>query len=194
MPIKQKLRVLPFNTVRNISFSNNFWHFWSWLPVAWSRGPRKMRCIFDSIPSSAIEPGGIAPTQTELPIRHLDQFPSIRFGRSKSSSVKPSPHKYKDGEALVLKSKPPRWHDQLQCWCLNFHGRVTIASVKNFQLVAASQPEPSTPLTTNDKEPIIIQFGKVGKDLFTMDYRYPVSAFQAFAVCLSSFASNVSCE
>ena len=41
---------------------------------------------------------------------------------------------------LVLRNKCPRWHEQLQCWCLNFRGRVTVASVKNFQLVAAGEP------------------------------------------------------
>ncbi|PPD82178.1 hypothetical protein GOBAR_DD20897 [Gossypium barbadense] len=41
---------------------------------------------------------------------------------------------------------------------------------------------------------IVLQFGKVGKDLFTMDYQYPISAFQAFAICLSSFDTKVACE
>ncbi|WJZ81387.1 hypothetical protein VitviT2T_001232 [Vitis vinifera] len=40
---------------------------------------------------------------------------------------------------LVLKNKAPKWHEQLQCWCLNFSGRVTVASVKNFQLVASAE-------------------------------------------------------
>ncbi|KAG0502745.1 hypothetical protein HPP92_002817 [Vanilla planifolia] len=84
---------------------------------------------------------------------------------------------------LVLRNKAPRWHDQLQCWCLNFRGRVTIASVKNFQLVAQS-----------DQDKVILQFGKVAKDTFTMDYRYPLSAFQAFAICLSSFDTKLACE
>jgi hypothetical protein len=35
-------------------------------------------------------------------------------------------------EALVLGNKAPRWHVEHQNWCLNFHGRVTMASVKNF--------------------------------------------------------------
>ena len=34
--------------------------------------------------------------------------------------------------STVLKNKAPRWHENLQCWCLNFHGWVTVASVKNF--------------------------------------------------------------
>ncbi|ERN12975.1 tubby-like F-box protein 10 [Amborella trichopoda] len=116
---------------------------------------------------------------------------------------------------LVLRNKTPRWHEQLQCWCLNFRGRVTVASVKNFQLIAATDAVPtgglgpvqpiavgSTMGTTgplpvqppNEQERITLQFGKVGKDLFTMDYRYPLSAFQAFAICLSSFDTKLACE
>jgi hypothetical protein len=93
---------------------------------------------------------------------------------------------------LVLKNKAPRWHEQLQCWCLNFRGRVTVASVKNFQLVAALDPSPVLPQSELDK--VILQFGKIGKDIFTMDYRYPLSAFQAFAICLSSFDTKLACE
>lgn len=91
---------------------------------------------------------------------------------------------------LVLKNKAPRWHEQLQCWCLNFHGRVTVASVKNFQLVASAESGQAGP----EHEKVILQFGKVGKDVFTMDYRYPLSAFQAFAICLSSFDTKIACE
>jgi len=101
---------------------------------------------------------------------------------------------------LVLRNKAPRWHEQLQCWCLNFRGRVTIASVKNFQLIASSSqppaagaPTPSQP-APSDQDKVILQFGKVAKDMFTMDYRYPLSAFQAFAICLSSFDTKLACE
>lgn len=157
-----------------------------------SRGPRRMQCIMDAIPASAVELGGVAPTPTELSLSNVELFPSFPFLRSKSNadSLLSEPlGSQKDG-MLVLRNKTPRWHEQLQCWCLNFHGRVTIASVKNFQLVAS--PENDTP--TPEHEKIILQFGKVGKDLFTMDYRYPVSAFQAFAICLSSFDTKIACE
>ncbi|GJP51660.1 hypothetical protein CLOM_g10812 [Closterium sp. NIES-68] len=186
-------------------------------------------------------------------------------------------------EPMVLKNKPPRWHEQLQCWCLNFRGRVTVASVKNFQLVQATPqpPQPPSPLhlpcaascpsfspassssltasnhhgarpgpsaaatagsssSSNGSDggngsstmsrsrdeasgrngdcragergsagtgmsrggrgakdvdqPVVLQFGKVGRDAFTMDYRHPLSAFQAFAICLSSFDTKVACE
>ena len=83
-----------------------------------------------------------------------------------------------------------RWHEQLQCWCLNFRGRVTVASVKNFQLMAAFEQVQSG----SDHDKVLLQFGKIGKDTFTMDYRYPLSAFQAFAICLSSFDTKLACE
>jgi len=44
------------------------------------------------------------------------------------------------------------------------------------------------------EDEVILQFGKIGKDLFTMDYQYPISSFQAFAICLNSFATTVACE
>lgn len=97
-----------------------------------------------------------------------------------------------NGEPLMLKNKAPRWHEQLQCWCLNFRGRVTVASVKNFQLVAAV--DPSHQVSLAEQEKVILQFGKIGKDIFTMDYRYPLSAFQAFAICLTSFDNKPACE
>lgn len=92
----------------------------------------------------------------------------------------------------VLKNKAPRWHEHLECWCLNFHGRVTVASVKNFQLVATI--DQSLPGGRGDEETVLLQFGKVGDDTFTMDYRKPLSAFQAFAICLTSFGTKLACE
>ncbi|GAB4843554.1 Tubby- protein 3 [Ancistrocladus abbreviatus] len=163
------------------------------LNVLGSRGPRRMVCVMDAIPASAIQPGGVAPVQTEFPCRSVDSFPSLPFFRSKSNCSEDSLFQPLAGQkdaALTLRNKAPRWHEQLQCWCLNFHGRVTVASVKNFQLVASAEDGPAGPA----HEEVILQFGKVGKDAFTMDYRYPISAFQAFAICLSSFETRIACE
>ncbi|KAK4477726.1 hypothetical protein RD792_016984 [Penstemon davidsonii] len=146
------------------------------LNVLRTRGPRRVHTVMHSIPISSIQEGGTAPTPTS--------FPQCSTTDNKSSSSY-SP-------ALVLKNKAPRWHEQLQCWCLNFKGRVTVASVKNFQLVAAVDPSVNVP--AGEQEKVILQFGKIGKDIFTMDYRYPISAFQAFSICLSSFDTKPACE
>ncbi|KAL5541789.1 hypothetical protein UlMin_009499 [Ulmus minor] len=163
------------------------------LNVLGSRGPRKMQCIMNAIPASAIESGGVAPTPTEVSLDNLEAFPPLPSFRCKSTRMEKflsGPLASQKDGMLVLRNKAPRWHEQLQCWCLNFHGRVTVASVKNFQLVASPENGPAGP----EHEKIILQFGKVGKDLFTMDYRYPISAFQAFAMCLSSFDTKIACE
>ncbi|KAF8679394.1 hypothetical protein HU200_045737 [Digitaria exilis] len=159
-----------------------------------SRAPRKMDCVMDSIPVSAIKEGGTAPTQTGFPSSASSSFASVPFFKAKSGQVDSSGTQLnsQNESKVALKNKSPSWNQQLRCWCLNFHGRVTAASVKNFQLVASDESAP-TP-SNQEGDDVILQFGKVGKDLFTMDYRYPISAFQAFAICLSSFETKIGCE
>lgn len=41
---------------------------------------------------------------------------------------------------------------------------------------------------------IVLQFGRVAEDAFTLDYRYPLCALQAFAIALSSFDGKLACE
>lgn len=84
---------------------------------------------------------------------------------------------------IELHNKTPVWNDDTQSYVLNFHGRVTQASVKNFQIVHDS-----------DSEYVVMQFGRVAEDVFTMDYRYPMCALQAFGIALSSFDSKLACE
>ena len=38
------------------------------------------------------------------------------------------------GPCIILRNRPPRWNEALRAYCLNFGGRVTMASVKNLQL------------------------------------------------------------
>ncbi|KAL8167623.1 hypothetical protein V2J09_009122 [Rumex salicifolius] len=125
-----------------------------------SRGPRRMVCS----------------------INHLNTDPeqATNTGMNKSDSS--------SSEYTILRNKAPRWHENLQCWCLNFHGRVTVASVKNFQLIASA--DPSHPGTDGDDD-VLLQFGKVADDTFTMDYRQPLSAFHAFAICVTSFGTKL---
>ncbi|XP_013782879.2 tubby protein homolog [Limulus polyphemus] len=84
---------------------------------------------------------------------------------------------------LDLHNKTPVWNDETQSYVLNFHGRVTQASVKNFQLVH-----------DNDVDYNIMQFGRVSEDIFSMDYSYPLCGLQAFAIAISSFDSKLACE
>ncbi|KAG2370796.1 hypothetical protein C9374_005993 [Naegleria lovaniensis] len=94
--------------------------------------------------------------------------------------------KFKTGDwhhLKVLKNKFPVWNERLKAYVLNFNGRVTMASVKNFQLV-----EPNNP------NKVFLQFGKVDEDRFNIDFKYPLSALQAFSIAISSFDSKLACE
>merc|ERR1712150_129202 len=83
---------------------------------------------------------------------------------------------------LSLQNRPPWWNVELGAFVLNFGGRVSVASVKNFQLCAR-----------NDQEHIMLQFGRVqGRHSFTMDFQFPLTATQAFAIAISSLQSKIS--
>jgi len=106
-------------------------------------------------------------------------------------------------DLLQLHNKTPVWNDDTQSYVLNFHGRVTQASVKNFQLVHEDDGielkiwilnYSHLVLNPCAADYIVMQFGRVAEDVFTMDFRYPMCAVQAFAVALSSFDGKLACE
>jgi len=86
-------------------------------------------------------------------------------------------------DMFLLINKPPKWNDQVGAYVLNFSGRVTHASVKNFQLVSP-----------DDHDTVVLQFGRTGKDGFSMDFQWPLSPLQAFAICCSACDTKLACE
>ncbi|RCV33187.1 hypothetical protein SETIT_7G062600v2 [Setaria italica] len=169
------------------------------------------------------EPGGVVPGQPKelLPRLFDESFRSTATSFSKysiaDSSMDLSSCRYSefgggnqrgggdDDDAdkerpLVLCNKASRWHEQLQCCCLNFRGRVTVASVKNFQLIAsaaqAAAAGASAPPARQTPQPQASSSHDTLQRIrsITMDYRYPLSAFQAFAICLTSFDTKLACE
>lgn len=66
---------------------------------------------------------------------------------------------------------------------LNFNGRVTIASIKNIQVVGVEKNQDEEHIENDE---MFLQFGKIGDDRFHLDYKYPFNAFQAFALALSA--------
>ncbi|KAF9190288.1 hypothetical protein BGZ50_000319 [Haplosporangium sp. Z 11] len=86
-------------------------------------------------------------------------------------------------DLLVLRNKSPQWNDDTNSFVLNFGGRVSLASVKNFQIVH-----------DHDLDYIIMQFGRTSQNNFTMDCQYPMTPFQAFAFALTSFDAKLACE
>ncbi|KAM9845506.1 tubby-related protein 3 [Aulostomus maculatus] len=127
------------------------------------KGPRKMTVI---IP-------GMNMNFERVPVRPQNEQESL-LTRWQNHSL---------DNLIELHNKAPVWNDDTQSYVLNFHGRVTQASVKNFQIVH-----------DNDPDYIVMQFGRVAEDIFTLDYNYPMCALQAFAIGLSSFDSKLACE
>ncbi|XP_028786831.1 tubby-like F-box protein 10 [Neltuma alba] len=98
----------------------------------------------------------------------------------------------KNSMTMELKSKDPIWDEQCQHWHLNFRHHDTLAS-DNFQLVSAADDEEHEH-EQEQEEKVILEFAKIGEDVFVMDYCYPLSAFQAFAICLSNFDAKPTCD
>lgn len=59
---------------------------------------------------------------------------------------------------------------------------------------AVPPPHPMRPPLCPTADYIVMQFGRVADDAFTMDYNYPLCALQAFAIALSSFDGKLACE
>eukprot|EP00658_Telonema_sp_P-2_P003898 TRINITY_DN11458_c0_g2_i1.p1 TRINITY_DN11458_c0_g2~~TRINITY_DN11458_c0_g2_i1.p1 ORF type:complete len:357 (-),score=84.16 TRINITY_DN11458_c0_g2_i1:436-1506(-) len=120
-----------------------------------------------------------------------DQGQAALFTQSKDSPDVPSLEAAvgEDGNVenvenvFCLVNRAPKWSERLAAYTLDFRGRVTMASVKNFQLVE-----------DQEDDRILLQFGKVGTDEFTMDFRAPLTPMQAFGICLSSLDNKLACE
>ncbi|XP_030153882.1 LOW QUALITY PROTEIN: tubby-related protein 2 [Lynx canadensis] len=127
------------------------------------RGPRKMTVI---IP-------GIDDQNQRLRVQPQNEQESLlcRLQRGASQGL------------VLLQNKAPWWSYKSGAYVLNFHGRVTRASVKNFQIVHPDDPDA-----------LVLQFGRVAPDTFTMDFCFPLCPLQAFAICLSSFDGKLACE
>eukprot|EP00752_Nemacystus_decipiens_P018668 g16737.t1 len=117
-------------------------------------GPRKMRVVLGNVH------GNNADKEAESSLLH-------RMLRGSLDSL----------EEPCLVNRNPRWNAKVQAFVLNFHGRVTQASVKNFQLVVQGDAT----------EQITLQFGRTHTNEFTMDFCHPLSPLQALAITLTSF-------
>ncbi|CAN7995763.1 unnamed protein product [Ixodes hexagonus] len=88
-------------------------------------------------------------------------------------SVKPPPM-YKE---FILHNKAPLWNEVSQVYQLDFGGRVTQESAKNFQIEFKGNQ--------------VMQFGRIDGNAYTLDFQYPFSALQAFAVALANVTQRL---
>eukprot|EP00826_Nyctotherus_ovalis_P039493 TRINITY_DN3803_c0_g1_i5.p1 TRINITY_DN3803_c0_g1~~TRINITY_DN3803_c0_g1_i5.p1 ORF type:complete len:357 (+),score=59.26 TRINITY_DN3803_c0_g1_i5:263-1333(+) len=89
-------------------------------------------------------------------------------------------------DIITLHSKEPVWSDKLKAYTLDFKGKVTKPSNKNFILLRA--------ISRGETEEESVIFGKVAADLYTLSVKWPLSVFQAFGLAIASVAYKVGCQ
>ena len=98
------------------------------------------------------------------------------------------------GDLLLMVNREPSWNDDLGAYVLNFDGRVTQPSVKNFQLVEAAGGAAAGAAGGAGLPRVLLLFGRVDRDRFTLDFQGPLSPLQAFAIALTSLDYKLGCE
>ena len=79
--------------------------------------------------------------------------------------------------SFLMHNKQPIWNEQSQVYQLDFGGRVTQESAKNFQIEADGVQ--------------VLQFGRLSSSTFTLDFQYPFSPVQAFGVALANLTQRL---
>jgi len=77
--------------------------------------------------------------------------------------------------SMELTTKLPKWNPKHKSLTLDFGGRVSMASAKNFLL-----QDPKDSSITK------LLYGKVAEDRFVLDFSYPLGPVQAFAAALAT--------
>lgn len=86
-------------------------------------------------------------------------------------------------QVITLTNRLPEYNSMLETYILNFNGRVTQPSIKNFQLIHPM-----------DLDNILLTFGKTGKDMFVIDFTHPLNAVEAFFFGICSLDTKFCCE
>mmetsp|Transcript_126666 Transcript_126666/g.354593 ORF Transcript_126666/g.354593 Transcript_126666/m.354593 type:complete len:310 (-) Transcript_126666:282-1211(-) len=80
---------------------------------------------------------------------------------------------------VALTVRRPKWNARQKSLTLDFHGRCSMSSAKNFQL-----EDPRAPKAGPGKYKLL--FGKIAEQRYVLDYRHPLGMVQAFAAALST--------
>eukprot|EP00397_Hematodinium_sp_SG-2012_P030911 GEMP01032769.1.p1 GENE.GEMP01032769.1~~GEMP01032769.1.p1 ORF type:complete len:364 (+),score=76.57 GEMP01032769.1:187-1278(+) len=131
-------------------------------------GPRQMTVVIPHVENSP--DGSIIRTECKALSPSIDGLEALTTHHAQNTVA--------DGMSPLVRtyvSKPAKWSKQMNSYVLDFNDRVTRASVKNFQLVQK-----------DDASEIYLQFGRFEKQNFHLDFRYPMSPFQALSLAVSS--------
>ncbi|GMH82213.1 hypothetical protein TL16_g09184 [Triparma laevis f. inornata] len=81
---------------------------------------------------------------------------------------------------VMMETKKPKWNPKMEAWTMDFKGRAKLASKKNFILV-----DPTV------DERVLMMFGKVTKNRWSLDYSPPMNPLTCLFVALTAFSSKL---
>ena len=134
--------------------------------VVGAAAPRRVRATLPALDDATGAPRDVRPSSVD------ETLPA----RAKANRLLVKDH-------IFLASKEPKLNPATGAHSLDFKGRVTQGSVKNFQLARTEAPDA-----------VACQFGKVGKHEFVLDYAWPLTPLQAFGFALTSLAYKLANE
>jgi hypothetical protein len=100
------------------------------------------------------------------------------FAEEKNTTRKATKSRVKfKSKRYVLHNKPPIWNETSQVYQLDFGGRVTQESAKNFQVEYAGKQ--------------VMQFGRIDSNAYTLDFEWPFTTVQAFSIALANITQRL---
>ena len=145
--------------------------------------------VFDTSREKVGDPTGPLPRMLRVVLPHMSAegelpkdlrgaplFNMVRQEMKRGSNTLGSRN---DMSILINRAPKP---DKTGVFRLNFHGRVKKSSVKNFQLMRLSGKRLDQAAPEN-----LLQFGRVDKKNFHLDFSAPLTPMQAFCIALTQF-------
>lgn len=97
-----------------------------------------------------------------------------------------------------MHNKAPMWNENSQVYQLDFGGRVTQESAKNFQIEFRGKQVIVRNMWRFGSFSYlssflfkVMQFGRIDGNAYTLDFQYPFSALQAFSVALANVTQRL---
>lgn len=136
-----------------------------------SKYPRSVEISEDEISSSMED------MRSPYNYKNLESFQKAQLKHKLKKALSKGEESRAHYRQFVLHNKAPLWNENSQVYQLDFGGRVTQESAKNFQVEHRGKQ--------------VMQFGRIDSNAYTLDFQYPFTAIQAFAVALANVTQRL---
>ncbi|XP_059166313.1 tubby-related protein 4-like [Physella acuta] len=109
--------------------------------------------------------------------QNLEAFQKAQLKQKLRRRVNSTSGRLEQARTFTMHNKAPLWNETSQVYQLDFGGRVTQESAKNFQIELRGKQ--------------VMQFGRIDNNAYTLDFQYPFTAVQAFAVALANVTQRL---